>query len=470
MADTTTVDPVDELLPIIKKAEKWTPENPVSPKGARGPYQVTPKTAAALGHDPSPAALDEPGYNEQVARSALMDLGKQNKGFTDKQAIVAGYNASPTAIYDWKKSGPPLHRDDTLLPEETKNYIASVGLASAEQPAPPERKPGEAWEADVVKARTNGYSWDDIAEYREQQAAKAKAGGYTKEQIDEYFGASDPAPLVARMRAREEAHHAAEAAKQDNFFADDTNPLTAFIKTVQGTPVARALDFATGSPDNKPFVLPENAPMATRIASDAGWLLGQAPETILALLAAPEGAIAKTTSAFALPAFTRSEFSVALDQGQVSGPWDYAARQAGAIWATAKSAATGTFLGLGGAIIAPLGWAATAATELSVMTGLGSALEGRLPTHEDWIDNTIMLLGLKGGFAVTGGVKKSYQVAKKNIIEHWAKTGEDMDVAVQRATADPVFNETLRVEPPPPVHPDDSVSKDGEFQIKRSVC
>lgn len=102
---------IDKVLPLIRQAER-SGDNSISPKGARGRYQIMPKTAEQYGYDP--AKLSDPAYNERVARVVVGDLIRRYHGNTAE--VLAAYNAGPGRV-DRILSGK-----ENSLPRETQKY------------------------------------------------------------------------------------------------------------------------------------------------------------------------------------------------------------------------------------------------------------------------------------------------------------------------------------------------------------
>ena len=145
-----TLEPPDEsaqvpIKTLIRKLE-GSGANAVSPKGARGRFQIEPSTARALGYDPD--RLSDPKYAETVMHAAVADLASRYPN--DPDAIIVGYNASPKVLNRWISSG----RDPAALPPETRHYLAraqriqSAGqqyTLEAPSPAPkPKAQPAKA--------------------------------------------------------------------------------------------------------------------------------------------------------------------------------------------------------------------------------------------------------------------------------------------------------------------------------------
>lgn len=101
------------LDPRLLRAVAWTESrgrsDAVSPKGARGVMQLMPRTAAALGVDPT-------NVESNIAGGAAY-LAQQIGRFQSVALGLAAYNAGPGAVLRW--GGIPPYR-------ETQAYVASV--------------------------------------------------------------------------------------------------------------------------------------------------------------------------------------------------------------------------------------------------------------------------------------------------------------------------------------------------------
>jgi len=108
---------VDELLPSIAKVESANGKFNLSPKGARGMYQIMPATAAAYGKNP-----DDPKQAREMAKAELLRMIRHYSG--DLEKILSGYNwgqgntDKAIAKYgaNWKAHAPA----------ETKAYIIKI--------------------------------------------------------------------------------------------------------------------------------------------------------------------------------------------------------------------------------------------------------------------------------------------------------------------------------------------------------
>jgi len=128
----------DPLTRIIPQLEGWDPRNPISPKGAVGPYQIMPQNVAALsrlaGRQLDPM---NPEDGKLMASHVLKDA--RNKYGNNDQAVLAYYNGGHSAG-DAVASGKPPPSP------ETQGYLARAAQllnpVSTAQAQPPQALPG----------------------------------------------------------------------------------------------------------------------------------------------------------------------------------------------------------------------------------------------------------------------------------------------------------------------------------------
>ena len=115
-----------DLLPMIASAESANGKYNLSPKGARGMYQIMPATAAMYpGKNP-----DIPAQGKDIAYAEIVKLIKKYSGDEDK--ILAGYNwgqgnvDSAVAKYGagWLNAKDAAGRN--VVPRETREYIIKI--------------------------------------------------------------------------------------------------------------------------------------------------------------------------------------------------------------------------------------------------------------------------------------------------------------------------------------------------------
>ena len=194
------------------------------------------------------------------------------------------------------------------------------------------------------------------------------------------------------------------------------------------------------------MALPEDAPWQQRLASNAAGIITDLPLSIVGAVgggaagtaAGPVGTVVGAgAGAFAAPMALRDALMTAYGQNH--------ARSWSDVWEIAKAGLGGAVKGavIGGATAGagrvvgaalPVGTSvavrgATALTaELGALTTTAAALEGHMPTWQDFMDNAILLGGLKGAVAVAGKLRANY-----------AETGKHPNEQLADALKDPVL-------------------------------
>lgn len=450
-------DPVEDLLPVVRKLEN-SGDSAVSPAGAVGRYQIMPATARGLGIDP--ADLTDVPTNEKAARGVLKELTTRYPN--DPRAVLAAYNAGPKTADAWIASG----RKNEVLPLETRKYISRAQLPD-EQTEPTTVSPIQD---KINKARASGYSWDEINQKIAGQRATAKAAGYSDEEIDKFLGRTDPASGIRKLQDQSQANLrlAQPETSSEPKATTTTNPFSAFVAGVDqssGGIVANMLH-DSGLPHN--VIMPENAPMAARIAMKMGEAIGDIPAMVAGIIAAGKipgaGSVTTSAGAFALPQAIKSTYQEGLLRGHWNSPQEFAEHWAAATWQTAKAGAVGAATGAATALTAGAGFLAQKGAELAAMTTSAAGLEGHLPSMQDVTDGAIVLGALH---LANGGIATIHD----NLGAHWAATGEMPKEAAQRAQDDPVLRQKLQIEPTPEAHPRASITplKEGTFVVQPSA-
>lgn len=99
------------LLRGVGKVESQHNPTAVSPKGARGEFQIMPRTARELG------LADGEEFGPKAAGAAAKYLAKLYKRFGHWDTALEAYNAGPARV-------AYRAREDKALPEETLEYVA----------------------------------------------------------------------------------------------------------------------------------------------------------------------------------------------------------------------------------------------------------------------------------------------------------------------------------------------------------
>lgn len=115
VADAYEVPP-SLALKLYKNGERYNPNNNVSPKGARGPFQVMPDTFVGAA---SRAGIDKADINNPYhnAIAGVYYLKEQLDRFKNPILATAAYNAGPGAVEKYK--GVPPYK-------ETQGYVSRI--------------------------------------------------------------------------------------------------------------------------------------------------------------------------------------------------------------------------------------------------------------------------------------------------------------------------------------------------------
>ncbi|MEK9753955.1 MAG: hypothetical protein VW338_12220, partial [Rhodospirillaceae bacterium] len=209
--------------------------------------------------------------------------------------------------------------------------------------------------------------------------------------------------------------------------------------------------------------LSEDAPWYYRAASGAGNVVADLPLSVVGAVAGgaagsaaapgPGTLIGAAAGSFAVPMALRDALVEAYN-GNHATSWQ-------GVWEIAKAALKGggkgaviggATAGMGsvaargvGAVIAPgIGTAMTVkgaervigatalGTELATLTATSAAVEGHMPTWQDFMDNAILLAGMKGATAVASGLRNIY-----------AETGRRPEQVAVDAQRDPAIKAAL---------------------------
>ncbi len=149
---------------------------------------------------------------------------------------------------------------------------------------------------------------------------------------------------------------------------------------------------------------------------------------------------------FALPEAMRSTLMDYYRNGQVKDWGDFWSRFTNIALGTAKSAAVGAAtMGVGGKVAEVVGktaapaivkTSAQLASELTTMVGVGAALDGRVPSAQDFADAAVVLVGAKVAMGTADVIAKKLRAT-------YAKTGVTPQEVVQESAKDPTIVQDL---------------------------
>jgi hypothetical protein len=303
-----------------------------------------------------------------------------------------------------------------------------------------------------------GFSEQEVGAWAAQRREELQGAGFSGEEVDAYFGKPPPDfdPLVqgfqrnlmtAKMQRAGAARADAQAVEKEAEGAEPTPAASLTDALDAGFQQSVTGLLSRGRAPAK--VTPADAPMYMRIAGQVGTLAGDLPAMAAGALAgtaagAPSGPgalVTGTAGAFAVPEVIRSSLMDAYEKGSFTSFGDFWDRASGILLNSAKGwmtgAATGGAAVAAGAMLpaAVSPWVkatTTTAAEIATMTMVGKALEGEIPSAQDFLDAALVL----------GGAKASLRVASK-LRRIYSETGVSPDAVMQDAARDPTINQDL---------------------------
>lgn len=290
---------------------------------------------------------------------------------------------------------------------------------------------------ELQDARAAGFSDQEIQDFISERKAEAEAAGFSPTEVDSYYGSPpfDDAPVKALLH---ENHKLATQPTGEG--KAPPKPVTNFIEAIEaGLQMSVSGLLARGkSPD---FAVTEETPRSSRIAANVVSLAGDVPAMMGGYLAGG-GQITGMAGAFALPTAIRKVLMDKYEKGEVRDFSDFWDRLSGVAVDTAKSWITGAATGVAGKVVGAadipskvLKGAAVTSSELATMVTVGNALEGKVPSADEFIDTALALGFVKGA---VGAAKKLRNV--------YSETGVTPEQLARDAEKDPTIVQDLNAE------------------------
>lgn len=329
------------------------------------------------------------------------------------------------------------------------------------------------------KLREAGFTAQQIAEWEANQTARLQEGGFSQTQIDEYFGRGAPNTAAIRDIALKDFIPASEEEQPVMEARGFLQGLSAgFQGSISGITARQQL------PD---IVLSEDANFVETFGAALGQFAGDLPISLPAFIAgakigAPVGAAAGTAA-------TRTPVGAAagtlagggIGGGAVSGFVTGSTREAliqfyrdnegqevdarkfssrliaavmnpevlerggkeagiGAITGVVRVPVTGAVRPVAGKVVNEI---AVQGTEVVVGVTAAAALEGQLPNPQDFAAAGALVLGFQAGGALVRKREPRVRDAVRRLEEHYVRTGERPEQAVERARRDRVFRQMI---------------------------
>lgn len=293
---------------------------------------------------------------------------------------------------------------------------------------------------------------DQVAAWKAGLEKKMLAAGAPPDKVREYWGEAEPdtrqltAQISANMGRLSPDEHAKVA----------QNPVDMFRAGLQMS----STSLVTGPPNT---VAPEHSGLMGKILYHTGEFVGDMPETVAgfvggAIAGAPTGPLGSLAvggaAGAALPEAIRE---IAMDHYRNGGftSWgDLWSRAASIVMGTSKAAITGAIAAPAGGVVggklaevganAVVAGGANVATQAAAGTAVGAALEGRVPTADDFLTGAALAVGFDVAGRFVGATQRFIPSAQtrhvaSNLMDIYAKTGLSPSEVVQAAHSDPAI-------------------------------
>lgn len=314
-----------------------------------------------------------------------------------------------------------------------------------------------------------GFSSGEVATWQAQKRQELTGAGFNDSEINDYFG---------------QKTFSGDQALQDHFNSTigDAAKASQGDGTAPAKPFTMSDAFAAGwqnstsglmsrgkMPD---LTLPEDNTWYQRLAFNSTSLAGDVPAMVGGFLAgagggAPSGPgaiVTGTAGAFALPAGLRAVMVDSYKKGEFHSPSDFIARASGIMLDTAKGWVTGAATATGGLAAKPLLAAAgagaattavgTTAAEVGSMVTTAKAMEGHLPSAQDFVDGALTLAAFKTVPFLAGKAQDGYDNIKAHapdiadtLRNIYAKTNIPPAEVVKDAGQDPTVMQDVLAKP-----------------------
>lgn len=295
--------------------------------------------------------------------------------------------------------------------------------------------------------RSAGFSDDEVQQYASSKSQTLSAAGFNQQEIGDYLGVPVDKTGQGDDALRNLFKTNIQSHVESNKSPDGATKPLDFNQAIEAGMQMSVLGLA------KRGKMPDRMPSGdeawyNRLAYNTAQIIGDVPAMMAGAAlggtagveTGPGAAITATAGAFALPAGLRSVMVDAYTKGEFHTFGDFFSRASGILLDEAKAWATGAATGGMGAVAGTA--LATAApviksvgqlgAELTTMVTVGKALEGEIPSWQDFGDAAVLLGGLKAGTKMSAKLGNIY-----------AKTGIKPDQIVIDAKNDPTIIQDL---------------------------
>lgn len=313
----------------------------------------------------------------------------------------------------------------------------------------------------IQSLRNDGFEGDELIRYRNQITDDLKRFGATDEEIDKYLGITRMDPTVFKERAQQYFQQDEEQGLWDSIMSkfkrkswEKERARSAVSMTLAKEsgvaphvfePSAKeaiqegwnqsttGLIYNGKIPDHRPPKYYEHMSTADRMLMQGTQMLSDIPLFMAgALIGGAGGGGNPATAAggaFALPAGLRKLYVDMYENGEIETFGEFWKRVSSVGLETVKGYALGVATQYFGGKVPK---AAQIPAEVATLTGLGAALEGHVPTMQDFWDTAVLLGGFKSAKLVSGRLRRMYR-----------DQGIDPRVIYQAALDEPAFHEDI---------------------------
>lgn len=306
-----------------------------------------------------------------------------------------------------------------------------------------------------------GFTNEEIVQWESDTRLELSQAGFSTTEVDEYFGIKEPdmAPMQKWFKenldaAKKEKETKSQTATTEKGPQQTPDHADTFLESIEAgwkmslAPLPGSLLTRGEAPD---VILPDDAPMHYRIASQMATLAGDFPAMVAGAVggsvagtaaAGPVGTVVGGgAGAFALPTAARKILMDHYEKGDIQDFQDFWSRASGTFIETAKAAVVGgATAGVGGLVgkFAPAvvgtaaGKVAATSSEIGTMVTVGKALEGETPNASDFVEAAV----------VVGALHGSVKTAKK-LRSAYAEKGIKPADMIQEAQTNPVVRQEL---------------------------
>jgi hypothetical protein len=334
---------------------------------------------------------------------------------------------------------------------------------------------GEGLEEEQM-LRRGGFSEEEITAWKADITQTLQRGGFSPQEIDAHFGVKEPdmAPVKEYFKQNVAKHQEEISAKQET--QGEAKSAVSFSDAWDAGWQASFTGLVTKK-KLPSVVMPEHAGLAMNLVSGIAGLAGDAPAMVAGAIAGSAaggaagsvvpvagtvvgGAVAGGAGSFALPAALKKILMDHYEKGDIKDFNDFYERAAGTLWESMKQGAVGGLTAGAGAVVgkavAPLAngitkTVAPVATEIATMVTAGAAVEGEIPSAENFLEAGILVGGLHGSMKVASKLRRKYVETNEHPAEIAIKAEKD-PLTAQELIADDMA-EAIGIKEPKAIEP-----------------